>query len=35
MNLSILKADKKNLNTFIAIGSVLIFIGFIMNLYIS
>ena len=29
MNLSILKADKKNLNTFIAIGSVLIFIGFI------
>ncbi len=29
MNLSILKADKKNLNTFITIGSVLIFIGLI------
>ncbi len=29
MNLSILKADKKNLNTFIIIGSVLIFIGLI------
>ena len=29
MNLSILKSDKKNLNTFIAVGSALIFIGFI------
>ncbi len=29
MNLSILKSDKKNLNTFIAAGSALIFIGFI------
>ena len=29
MNLSILKLDKKNLNTFIAAGSALIFIGFI------
>ena len=29
MNLSILKSDKKNLNSFIAVGSSLIFIGFI------
>ena len=29
MNLSILKSDKKNLNSFIASGSALIFIGFI------
>jgi len=29
MNLSILKSDKKNLNSFIAVGSALIFIGFI------
>ena len=29
MNLSILKSDNKNLNTFIAAGSALIFIGFI------
>ena len=29
MNLSILKSDKKNLNSFIAAGSALIFIGFI------
>ena len=29
MNLSILKLDKKNLNTFIAAGSALIFIGLI------
>ncbi len=29
MSLSILKSDKKNLNTFIAVGSALIFIGFI------
>ena len=29
MNLSILKSDKKNLNSFIAVGSTLIFIGFI------
>ena len=29
MNLSILKSDKKNLNSFITAGSALIFIGFI------
>jgi len=29
MNLSILKSDKKNLNSFVAVGSALIFIGFI------
>ena len=29
MNLSILKSDKKNLNSFIVAGSALIFIGFI------
>ena len=35
MNLSILKSNKKNLNTFIAVGSALTFIGFIDIAYIK